>query len=287
MLEKLIHIFKLDIQHVNTVENSFSSTVYRCVQANGEVVYIKIPFSKVKLFRELEAYRLLENHVSTPKLLNYWTGDEHSTGALPLRESTGVQLSVNSSAKIAFQVGRVHAKMHSIEPQTNQKSTYIENVYLEWPQFLIHQFYSFATDAKPLLEEALYNKAIHTFEKMRLQLPEPDGPSFIHMDFRPGNILVTSSEVSSVIDFETVRFGSTEVDFTKIYRDYLSHDLQLYEAYKEGYSSIRPLIDLERVLPFYRFTDAFNSIGWCNRRGLETNIDFYERSLDILKAELN
>ncbi|MCA0979530.1 aminoglycoside phosphotransferase family protein [Exiguobacterium aestuarii] len=287
MLEKLIHIFDLDIKHSAPVENSFSSTVYRCVQTSGETVYIKIPFSRVKLFRELEAYRLLKAHIPIPTLLDFWTGDEHSIGALLLKESTGVQLSVDSSATIAFQVGQVHAKMHSIPPPANQKITYIENVFQEWPQFLDRQFYSFAIDAKPLLEESLYNKAIHTFEKMKLQLPESDGPSFIHMDFRPGNILVTSSEVSSLIDFETVRFGSTEVDFTKIYRDYLSHDLQLYEAYQEGYTSIRPLIDLERVLPFYRFTDAFNSIGWCNRRGLEQNIDFYERNLDILKAEIS
>ena len=287
MLEKLINIFAVNIQHFDSVENSFSSTVYRCVQNNGEVVYIKIPFSKVKLFRELEAYRLLDGHVPIPKLLNYWTGDENSTGALLLKESMGEQLSLDSSETIAFQVGQVHAKIHSIQPPTNHKNTYIENVFQEWPQFLDRQFYGFAVDARPLLEEALYNKAIHSFEKMKMNLPEPDGPSFIHMDFRPGNILVTSSEVSSLIDFETVRFGSTEVDFTKIYRDYLSHDSQLYEAYREGYSSIRPLIDLERVLPFYRFTDAFNSIGWCNRRGLEQNIDLFERNLNILETELN
>ena len=41
--------------------------------------------------------------------------------------------------------------------------------------------------------------------------------------------------------------------------------------------SIRPLINLQEVLPFYRFTDAFNAIGWCKRRGIEEHQAFYRR----------
>lgn len=39
----------------------------------------------------------------------------------------------------------------------------------------------------------------------------------------------------------------------KLYREFLSVDPTLYQAYKEGYTSIRALIDLEAVLPFYWF----------------------------------
>ncbi|GAB0170008.1 hypothetical protein LSPCS325_34450 [Lysinibacillus sp. CTST325] len=92
--------------------------------------------------------------------------------------------------------------------------------------------------------------------------------------------------VSGIIDFESVRFGSTEIDFTKLYRDFLSVDVNLYNAYQEGYNSIRPLIDLENVLPFYRFTDAINSIGWCKRRGIEKNALFLEGNLARLKKWL-
>ena len=89
-----------------------------------------------------------------------------------------------------------------------------------------------------------------------------------------------------MIDFESVRFGSTEIDFTKLYRDFLSFDSILYQSYQEGYNTIRPLIDLEVVLPFYQFTDAFNSIGWCKRRGIEKNASFLEENFAILKKML-
>ena len=122
----------------------------------------------------------------------------------------------------------------------------------------------------------MYKRAIETFEEMKDGLASPDGPSFIHMDFRPANIIIDGNKVAGVIDFESVRFGSTEIDFTKIYHDFLRFDFNLYQAYQEGYNSIRPLIDLETVLPFYQFTDAFNSIGWCKRRGVEKNVLFLE-----------
>ncbi|WP_244188406.1 phosphotransferase [Paenibacillus kribbensis] len=34
------------------------------------------------------------------------------------------------------------------------------------------------------------------------------------MDFRPGNILVNGNEVAGIIDFESARGGSSEIDFT-------------------------------------------------------------------------
>ena len=54
----------------------------------------------------------------------------------------------------------------------------------------------------------------------------------------------------------------------KLNRDIFTKNSGTLEAYKKGYQSIRPLIDLEVILPFYRFTDAFNSLGWCKRRGM-------------------
>lgn len=286
MVERLINMFKLEVSKVYEVEDSFSSTVYKCLLTNGQNIFLKIPYSKVKLNRELEAYRLLSESIPTPKLLNYWLGDENCVGALLLTELKGETLTSNTSSSIAFQVGQIHGKLHTIQPNENYPSLHINNVFQNWSQFVDAQFYNFAKDVKPVIDDRLYKLALEKFEKMKQELPSPDGPSFIHMDFRPGNIIINKNQISGIIDFETVRFGSTEVDFTKLYRDYLSLNENLYLAYKEGYDSIRPLIDLDLVLPFYRFTDSFNSLGWCKRRGLSENMNFFERNLEILKESV-
>ncbi|MFJ7730629.1 aminoglycoside phosphotransferase family protein [Lysinibacillus sp. NPDC097231] len=258
-------------------------TVYKCNLLKGENVFLKIPYTKLKCQRELEAYDILKGHVAIPEMLDYWSGDEECPGAFLLSELKGKPLTSEASPTVAFQVGVLHASMHTIQPPVEQVLFGIQNEFPNWSNFVEQQFYSFAKDVRDVLDEHLYKQAIENFENIKKQLPSPDGPSFVHMDFRPANIIVDNNKVSGMIDFESVRFGSTEIDFTKLYRDFLRFDSALYQAYQEGYNSIRPLIDLEVVLPFYRFTDAFNSIGWCKRRGIEKNALFLEENLSTLK----
>ncbi|MGN7388320.1 aminoglycoside phosphotransferase family protein [Sporosarcina sp. SAFN-015] len=285
MLKRVIQQFDLNVISINEVEDSHSSTVYKCNLVNRENIFVKIPYTKLKCKRELEAYEILKDRVSIPKMLDYWPGDETCPGAFLLSELKGQPLTKKNSPAIAFQVGVLHATMHQIQPPSSQL-TGIQDEFPDWSCFVESQFYSFAEDVKEVLDETLYRLAIEQFETMKRQLPPADGPSFIHMDFRPANIIVQEDKVSGVIDFESVRFGSTEIDFTKLHRDFLSFDLKLDQSYKEGYNTIRPLIDLEVVLPFYQFTDAFNSIGWCQRRGIEKHASFLTENISILKRVL-
>lgn len=286
MLNQVLKQFKLQVISVDEVEDSFSSTVYKCTLQNGESVFVKIPYTRVKYERELAAYEILAGHVPIPKLLDYWAGDDNCPGAFLLSELKGKPLSATASPEIAYQIGVMQASMHQIKPPNKTARGAIQNEFPNWHEFIEKQFYSFAGDAKEVLNKDLYAASLHRFEEMKGELPEPDGPSFVHMDFRPANIIVDADQVSGMIDFESVRFGSTEIDFTKIHRDFLKSDPTLLNFYEEGYNSIRPMIDLRAVLPFYRFIDAFNSIGWSQRRGLEKNFAFYEANLRILKEML-
>ena len=286
MLNRVIDQFGLHVQAINEVEDSHSSTVYKCTLLQGEHIYLKIPYTKLKWQREFEAYEILKGRVAISEMLDCWSGDEACPGAFLLSELKGKPLTADVSPTVAFQVGVLQATMHTIQPPDGKVLTAIQNEFEDWSHFIESQFYSFAQDVSSVIEERLYRQAIEQFEKMKQQLPPNDGPSFIHMDFRPANIIVDGHNVSGVIDFESVRFGSTEIDFTKLYRDFLSYNPTLYKAFQDGYKSIRPLIDLEDVLPFYQFTDAFNSIGWCKRRGIEKNALFLEENLARLKKFL-
>lgn len=286
MIHRVVQQFQLTVLSMHEVEDSHSSTVYKCRLRGGETVFLKIPYTKLKYQRELEAYEILTDQVQVPQLLDFWPGDDECPGAFLLSALKGQPLTVKDSPTIAYQVGVLHARIHQIQPPLT-RLVGIQNEYADWSDFVERQFYSFAVNVKEVLDEPLYRKSIDRFEEMKLQLPPSDGPSFVHMDFRPANIIVDENKVSGVIDFESVRFGSTEVDFTKLYRDFLSFDSALYQSYQEGYRAVRPLIDLETVLPFYQFTDAFNSIGWCKRRGIEKNASFLQQNLAILNSILN
>lgn len=271
---------KLRIAKAEEVPESFSSEVYRLTLESEAQVFLKIPYSKVKLEREAEALRVLKGNVPVPELLGYWEGDSDVTGALLLSAIEGAALSGKISAQTAEDIGIYHAKLHSIGPAG--AGTGLPNVFIGWEQFLEQQFYSFAEDVKGTISDELFNRSMQAFREMKPALPPPDGPAFIHMDLRPANIIVKDGRVTGLIDFESSRFGSTEMDFTKLERDIFSKHTGTRAAFEGGYRSVRPLSDLDAILPFYRFTDAFNSIGWCKRRGIEKNQRFFGESLEIL-----
>ncbi|MFC7686429.1 phosphotransferase enzyme family protein [Ureibacillus sp. GCM10028918] len=286
MLNRVFEKFGLQVDSMSEVEDSHSSTVYKCTLHNGQNIFLKIPYTKLKYERELEAYEVLKGRVAIPQMLDCWSGDEECPGAFLLSELKGKPLTTDASPKAAFQVGVLQATMHTIQPPESRVLTGIQNEFPNWSSFVEKQFYGFAEDVNEVVDGRLYNQAIAKYEAMKQQIPSPDGPSFVHMDFRPANIIVDGDKVSGMIDFESVRFGSTDIDFTKLYRDFLRFNPTLYNAFKDGYQSIRPLIDLEAVLPFYLFTDAFNSVGWCQRRGIEKNAIFLEENLTRLKSFL-
>ncbi|MFJ7827089.1 phosphotransferase family protein [Psychrobacillus sp. NPDC096623] len=285
-LNQIIKKLKMNVLSIKNVPDSFSSTVYKIQQMNQQIVYLKIPYSKVKLVREYEALEILSDEVPVPKLLGYWEGDDEIPGALLLSEMKGQPVSGKVDEKLAYDIGVHHAKLHNVSPQENKSYKGILNVYEQWSTFTEAHFYGFAEDVKEVIPEDLLRQSIELFEERRKFLPNPDGPSFIHMDFRPANIITYENQVSGIIDFESARFGATEMDFTKINRDIFLKNPGTLEAYQQGYQSIRPLIDLEGVLPFYRFTDAFNSLGWCKRRGIEKHQKFFNENYVILKSIL-
>ena len=104
MLNRVIQQFGLKVLSMNEVEDSHSSTVYKCILSNGDKVFLKIPFTKLKYQRELEAYEILKGSVSIPEMMDYWTGDEDCPGAFLLSELKGKPLTSNATPTIAFQV---------------------------------------------------------------------------------------------------------------------------------------------------------------------------------------
>ncbi|MEH7463581.1 aminoglycoside phosphotransferase family protein [Bacillus thuringiensis] len=283
-LQQVIGKFNLNVLEMEDVPQSFSSAVYKIKLVDQRTVYIKIPYSKVKLEREYTVLERLRDELSVPQVLDYWEGNEDVTGALLLSAINGVLATGMVDAELAYDIGVQHAKLHAIIPNEQDFSSAVSNVYSQWSEFIQRQFYSFAEDVKEVIEPRLFEQSLQHFDRHLKLLPSPDGPCFIHMDFRPGNILVYENQVVGIIDFESVRIGATEMDFTKINRDIFVEYPGTMEAYQRGYESIRPLIDLQEVLPFYRFTDAFNSIGWCKRRGIEKHRAFLQENLSYLNA---
>ncbi|WLR42051.1 aminoglycoside phosphotransferase family protein [Bacillus carboniphilus] len=285
-LQHLINTFHLNVLTIDDVPESYSSTVYKIKLIDHRSVYLKIPYSKIKFERELAALKRFQHELPVPQVVDYFEGDEDFTGAILLAELNGKPLSEAVDKSLAYDIGVYHAKLHNIVPTEKDLNGPIPTIFHQWTDFLHDHFYSFAKDVIEVIDPDLYDQSVVFFESHLRSLPQPDGPSFIHNDFRPANIIIGENKVSGIIDFESVKIGSTEIDFTKMNRDIFMKYPGTKEAYQLGYESIRPIINLEDVLPFYRFLDAFSSIGWCKKRGIEKHRKFSQENLKILRSLL-
>lgn len=290
LVQTIIERFNLNVLSIDHVPESFSSQVYKLNLTNGETVYAKIPYNRDKLYREYRMLDKLREVVPVPQVLDFWSGDDSISGALLLSEIKGIPCTGTIDRELAYQMGVFHAKLHEVtmpgygvEVQDGYQ-LYDQN---NWRNYIKDSFENFKEPCKEILERELFEKYIHHFESTFSSLPLPDGPCVVHMDFRPGNILVHNNAVVGIIDFESARGGSSEIDFTKIKRYVWDANPQSEIPYKEGYTTILPMLDLETILPFYNFYDAFSAVVWCKNRGIVKNRAFLKESISILEKSVN
>jgi aminoglycoside phosphotransferase (APT) family kinase protein len=282
VIEKL----KLNVSNIEDVPESFSSDVYKLTLSSGENVYIKIPFNKDKLFREFQVLETLKGVIPVPKVLDIWYGDENTTGALLLSAIQGMPCTEDIDEKLSFQIGVYHAMLHEVKtPGFGYYATDGFKLFDQsnWRLHIKTNFEKWREPCKEILDPELYERCIHHFDGAFFALPKPDGPCIVHMDFRPGNILVNGNKVTGIIDFESARGGSSEIDFTKVNRYIWEVNPRTKLPYIEGYQTIRPMLALDTVLPFYDFYDAFSAVVWCKRRGIEKNQRFLQESIHTLR----
>ncbi|QUL53757.1 aminoglycoside phosphotransferase family protein [Paenibacillus tritici] len=281
VIEKL----KLNVLNIEDVPESFSSDVYKLTLASGETVFVKIPFNKDKLFREFQMLETLKEVLPVPKVLDIWYGDESTKGALLLSAIQGMPCTGDVDEKLSFQMGTYLAMLHEVQAPGyghHAAEGYKLFDHNDWRLHIQSNFEMWKEPCQEILGSTLYEKCILHFDRVFSALPEPDGPCFVHMDFRPGNILVQGNEVAGIIDFESARGGSSEIDFTKVNRYIWEANPRTKSPFIESYQSVRPMMALERVLPFYNFYDAFSSIAWCKKRGIAKNQRFLQENILIL-----
>lgn len=290
LVQTIIKRFNLNVLSIDNVPESYSSQVYKLNLTNGETVYVKIPYNRDKLYREYRMLDMLREVVPVPKVLDFWSGDDSISGALLLSEIKGIPCTGVIDHELAYQMGVFQAKLHEVTMPgygvevEDGYQLYDQN---NWRIYIKESFENFKGPCKEILERELFEKCIHHFENAFSSLPQADGPCVVHMDFRPGNILIHNNAVVGIIDFESARGGSSEIDFTKIKRYVWDVNPQSEIPYKEGYSTIRPMLVLETILPFYNFYDAFSAVVWCKNRGIDKNRAFLKESISILEKSVS
>jgi aminoglycoside phosphotransferase len=286
LIQEAITHFGLRPIAAEPVEESYSSAVRILTLGSGERVVLKVPFVQRKLFRELYALQYLQGSMPVPRVLDCWIRDDGSPGALllsllPGRVITGV-VSVELAFALGALLGRLHT--HSLEWYGDIYEP-VEESSVGWWAVLRRIFERWQPLCVNVLPEDLFQRAQGRYAELYASLPEPDGPCWVHFDYRPGNVLVQGTRITGLIDFESARGGAGGLDFVKIWNEVWDVWPGTKEAFLRGYASVRPLPELERSLLFYRLHNAFGGIAWCVKRSRIDDPFFFE-NLEYLRQAL-
>lgn len=288
LIQEAINKFNIKVATIINVPDSFSSQVVKLILTTGEKVILKIPYNRKKLLREFSVLNLLKDKIPVPKVLDFFDEGFDKGGALLLSYIDGESILGNVHKDISYQMGELLGKLHSVSSEyfgdiRNSNKVSKEN---DWWKMIFDWF----QDWIPLCEKALskdilYN-CIDFFKEMYEDLPKPDGPCVIHLDYRPANILVKGNKIAGLIDFESSRYGSADIDFTKVKLEVWDKNIGAKVQFLKGYSSVRNVPYIEKTLPFYLFYNAFGGVGWCVKRKSLDSL-FFKENIEQLKYILD
>lgn len=283
-----IEHFKLNVVEIRPVEESYSSTVKILILQNQEMRVLKIPFSTVKFAREKRSLEMLQGKLPVPKLIADWQPNDITAGVLLISFLPGQALAGGITSELSFELGVLLAQLHLHRSDTfGDEFQRAEAATSNWWAMLEQKFQSWQPLCKEVMPSDLFESALRKFEEFYADLPEPDGPCLVHFDYRPGNVLVENGHITGLIDFESCRGGSADLDFTKIQEDVWEKFPETREPFLRGYSSIRPLPNLKETLPFYELYHAFGGVGWSVNRGRIHDDPFFLRNMRKLKLLAN
>ncbi len=266
-----IHQLKLQVDRIQAVPESNSSEVRILTLKSGQQVVIKIPYNLKKFRREKTALLALSHHSKVPNLLDWYEIGEESAMVLSYVDGIPVSEAEVLDEYMAAQLGEEMARIHLVEMEDFEGKPH-------WHSLLKRNFSKFIQAIKQNHDHPTWDELSDIFEKHLAQIPNTKQACLIHFDLRLGNVLYRNNNIVGIIDFESSRGGSGEMDFFKLWKEVWRKRPSLKFPMLTAYKAIKPLpFDVDQVLNLYYLYHSVGGISWCVERN-KLDAPFYEEN---------
>lgn len=277
--------FRLSVSDAVAPAESYSSTVRLLTLKSGERVVLKIPYTPVKFMREVTALQHLTD-LPVPRIIDARAPAGDSTGALLISYLPGDPMQVPAPLDLERALGRLLAGLHLHRlPAFGEVHESLVAGGLGWWVTMGKRFDLWVKTCQGVVADDLLVRMRQAHDELSADLPEADGPCWVHADFRPGNVLVAEGRITGLIDFESARGGSADLDFVKVSHALFDAQPESRAAFLTGYDEVRPHPDIDRSLPYYRLHNAVGGLAWCIRR-TDVQDPFYRDNYEVVQQIL-
>lgn len=277
-IQEAIQHFGLNIHQINQVPESNSSVVRILTLTNGKKMVLKLSYNLRKFQREKFALTTLKEHPLTPRLLDSFETDQLMALLLEYKEGLPISKHNNCNSYMASQIGEAMALIHEV-PMVDFEG------YDNWKDFLLNKVKLYVDNCRNFNPEPELDEAEHVLTSCLTQSFVLKQACLIHFDLRLGNILFHKDKVVAIIDFESAKGGSGDMDFFKIWRELWRPRPELQAPLVDAYMTIRqPEMDINMVIPLYYLYHSLGGMNWCIERNRVNNPFYHENRQGMEEA---
>lgn len=260
--------------------------VYKVTLDNEKGYILKISDRKLDYLREVYFLNYFKDLLPVPKIIAHIPPNDRLDGAILMEYLPGTLLQIEDvKDDLVYEVGGFLAKIH-LNRQLGYGDLILERLDPDPKVPFVLKFQEGLDECKDHLPKTLIKNAECYFEKHLFLIESVDGPSIIHRDFRPGNLLINQGKLAGIIDWAGARSGFVEEDLFSLEHGEWAKNRMIQKPFLEGYASIRPLPNYTLLLPLLRLNKAIASIGFTVKKGTWNNKDaiFYQYNRQFLET---
>lgn len=261
------------------------TTVFKISQPRNPDLILKVCSRKGDFFRESYFLNRFAGKIPLPKIIQLIESESGLDAAVLMECVPGDLLKSESITKaLASEIGALLACIHLEHAEGYGDLTDPSNLSSDPRIPFTMKFEEGLEECKGHLPESLIATCRCHFDKDIDLLLSADGPSVIHRDFRPGNIIAFDGKVQGIIDWSSGRGGFAEDDFCPL--EFGEWPAGCKVSFLAGYASVRKIPDYKPMMPLLRLSRAVAAVGFTVKRGTweSRNSKLYQFNLSHLES---
>lgn len=274
------------IQH----SDSIIAIAYKVLMPNGINLILKVCDQAQHFYKELYFLKYFARKLPIAKIINTVEPKPDVHGAILMECLAGDVLQTQDlTTSLSFEIGVLLAKIHTNKTTAFGDLTEANSMVQDPRIYFASKFEESFAECLDHLPNHLLQKCREYYEKNIDFLLAVDGPCIIHRDFRPGNIMVENNKVSGIIDWASGRAGFAEDDLCPLEMGEWGNDLEIKQAFLNGYASIRKIPDYSAVMPLLLLNRAIAIVGFTVKVATWDNRDteLYQRNKKTIEQILD
>ncbi|MFC3909330.1 aminoglycoside phosphotransferase family protein [Legionella dresdenensis] len=255
-------------------EDAIVAVAYKVILPSGENFILKIAANTQDYWREIHFLNFFAGKILVPAIKAVVPPETDIKGAVLMEYLPGTLLTKEDFRdSLAFEIGSQLGLIHSNRVKGYGDLTHSDKLYSDPRVPFTAKFEEGIAECSGHLSDDLLKQCRQFYDEHIPLLLSADGPCIIHRDFRPGNLIIQNNRLKGIIDWASARASFSEEDFCSMEFGGWLNDATIKEAFLQGYSTVRPVPDYQRLLPLLGLSKAIATIGFTVKRGTWNNVN--------------